>query len=196
MKKTTLSICLVALFGALVSCKDQTTQKEAESPVEIVKDKDLSPEELEQKRIAQEKAKQERDSLSKPYNETEDAQQKINELLVLAKEQNKNIFVQAGGNWCIWCLRFNDFVQDDPELKSIVDQNYLYYHLNYSPKNKNKEVFDKYAPGAQSLGYPFFFVITPDTQEVAVFSSGELEDGKSYDKQKVKQLFLDNAPKK
>ncbi|MHC5309683.1 thioredoxin family protein [Myroides sp. LJL116] len=196
MKKITLSICLVALFGALTSCKDQATQKEQDTPIEIVKDNELSPEELEQKRIAQEKAKQEREGLSKPYNETEDAQQKINELLVLAKEQNKNIFVQAGGNWCIWCLRFNDFVQKDPELKSIVDENYLYYHLNYSPKNKNKEVFDKYAPGSQSLGYPFFFVITPDSQEVAVITSGELEDGKSYDKQKVKQLFLDNAPKK
>ncbi|MHC5354874.1 thioredoxin family protein [Myroides sp. LJL115] len=196
MKKITLSICLLALFTGLTSCKDQATQKDLDAPIEIVKDNELSPEELEQKRIAQEKAKQEREGLSKPYNETEDAQQKINELLVLAKEQNKNIFVQAGGNWCIWCLRFNDFVQKDAELKSIVDDNYLYYHLNYSPKNKNKEVFDKYAPGSQSLGYPFFFVITPDSQEVAIYSSGELEDGKSYDKQKVKQLFLDNAPKK
>ncbi len=194
MRKITLGVCLTFLALGFTACKKEQTASEPEL-IEQSTAKELSQEELEQKRIAQEKAKAERDSLSKPYDEQQDAQAKLNELLDLAKQQNKNVFVQAGGNWCIWCLRFNDFVFNDPELESIVDQNYLYYHLNYSPKNKNKEVFDKYAPGSQSLGYPFFFVITPSTQEVAIFSSGELEYGKSYDKQKVKQLFLDNAPK-
>ena len=71
---------------------------------------------------AEEKAK-----LPKPYNDKENAEAKIAELVKQAQAENKNIILQAGGNWCIWCLRFNQFVLTTPELKNIVDENYLYY---------------------------------------------------------------------
>ncbi len=70
----------------------------------------------------------------------------------------KNIILQAGRNWCIWCLRFNNFVQTTPELKEIVDKSYLYYHLNYSPENKNEKVFSKYGNPGEKFGYPVFIV--------------------------------------
>ncbi len=139
---------------------------------------------------------QEKETLSKPYNEEEDAQAKLNELIAQAKQQSKYVFVQAGGNWCIWCLRFNDFVQQTPELKKLVDQNFVYYHLNYSQKNKNKAVFNKYTPDARGIGYPFFFVLDGEGKVTNIIASGELEEGKGYSLTKVKQMFLDQAPKK
>ena len=78
--------------------------------------------EAKKKAAAQEKAK-----LPKPYNDKENAELKIAELVKQAKAENKNVMIQAGGNWCIWCLRFNDYVQTTPELKEIVDKNYIYY---------------------------------------------------------------------
>jgi len=89
--------------------------------------------------------------LPKPYNETEDAAAKIAELIKKAKKENKNIMIQTGGNWCIWCLRFNNYVQTTPELKKLVDDNYLYYHLNYSPKNKNEKIFEQYMVYSEKL---------------------------------------------
>ncbi|MBB1149335.1 MULTISPECIES: thioredoxin family protein [unclassified Myroides] len=139
---------------------------------------------------------QEKETLSKPYNEEEDAQAKLDALIAQANKEGKFVFVQAGGNWCIWCLRFNDFVQQTPELKQVVDQNYLYYHLNYSKNNKNKAVFDKYTPNSKGLGYPFFFVIDGTGKVTNIISSEALEEGKGYSTAKVKEMFIANAPKK
>lgn len=145
---------------------------------------------------SKETVQQEKESFSKPYNDEEDADAKLTQLIAKAKKEGKNVFVQAGGNWCIWCLRFNDFVQKDKSIKAIVDKNYVYYHLNYSPKNKNTAAFEKYAPEGQKLGYPFFIVINGQGKTTNIIASGDLESGKSYDVAKVKKLFTDNAPKK
>ena len=190
MQKTLISSLIIASLFTLTSCK-----KEIPTPEAIINDAVESSVQLDT--VAAKKAIEvEKEKLSKPYNEQENAQAKINELITKAKLEGKNVFVQAGGNWCIWCLRFNDFVQNNQELKTIVDANYLYYHLNYSTKNKNKEVFEKYAPNAKSLGYPFFFVINGEGEVTNVFGSGDLEADKSYDVEKVKQMFLDNFLKK
>ena len=125
----------------------------------------------------------------KPYDPTEDAQAKIDALLDVAKKENKNILIQAGGNWCIWCLMFNNFVKTTPDVKAVLDANYLYYHLNYSPENKNEAVFAKYAPEGGKLGYPFFIVLSPDGEVLKVRESGNLEEGRGYNKEKVLAFF-------
>lgn len=181
---------LLVSILALTSCKKDVKTEQPTVDTEVAAPTEVDTVAL-KKQIAEEK-----EHLAKPYNEEENAQDKLNELIAKAKAEGKNVFVQAGGNWCIWCLRFNDFVQKNEELKSVVDANYLYYHLNFSTKNKNKEVFDKYAPDGKSFGFPFFFVINGNGEVTTVFGSETLEADKSYDVAKVKQMFVDNAPKK
>lgn len=156
----------------------------------IVKSDSTSILEAKKKIAAQEKAK-----LPKPYDPKDDAEKKIEELVKQAKAENKNILLQAGGNWCIWCLRFNDFVQKTPELKMIVDQNYLYYHLNYSPENKNTKVFAKYGNPGDEFGYPVFIILDKNGKQIHTQDSGVLEEGKSYSVEKVKDFFNAWTPK-
>jgi len=136
------------------------------------------------KQIEAEKA-----SLHKPYNEMEAADVKINELLTQAKAENKNIMIQVGGNWCVWCLRLNDFIQKTDELKSLVDNNYIYYHLNWSPKNKNEKFFAKYGNPGEKQGYPIFMVLNKKGKLIHVQETGSLEEGKGYSQEKVKSFF-------
>ncbi|SHI45040.1 thioredoxin family protein [Flavobacterium terrae] len=136
------------------------------------------------KQIEAEKA-----SLQKPYNEMEAADVKINELLTQAKAENKNIMIQVGGNWCVWCLRLNDFIQKTDELKSLVDNNYIYYHLNWSPKNKNEKFFAKYGNPGEKQGYPIFMVLNKKGKLIHVQETGSLEEGKGYSQEKVKTFF-------
>jgi len=139
-----------------------------------------------------EKAKMDMVNLPKPYNDKEDAQAKIDELVAQAKLENKKVFVQAGGNWCIYCLRFNDFIQNNKELQKIIDSNFLYYHLNYSKENKNEDVFYKYAPTGREYGFPFFFVIDQNGKPSEIISSETVtsDDDSYYDEQKTKAMFL------
>lgn len=136
------------------------------------------------KKIEAEKA-----SLVKPYHELEDADAKVKELLVQAKSENKNIILQVGGNWCIWCLRLNDFIQKTDELKNIVDKNYVYYHLNWSPKNKNEKFFAKYGNPGEKQGYPIFMVLDKNGKLIHIQETGSLEEGKGYSQEKVKAFF-------
>ena len=146
--------------------------------------------EAKKKAAAEEKAK-----LPKPYNDKENAEAKIAELVKQAQAENKNIILQAGGNWCIWCLRFNQFVQTTPELKNVVDENYLYYHLNYSPENKNEKVFAKYDNPGAKFGYPVFIVLDKNGKMIHTQDSAVLEEGKGYSIEKVKAFFQEWAPK-
>ena len=178
MKSTFLKLGFLALLFPAISFAQTSTLTEAE------------------KLEAKKKAEAEKAALPKPYNETENATAKIAELVKKAKKENKNIILQAGGNWCIWCLRFNNFVQTTPELKNLVDKNYIYYHLNYSPKNKNEKVFAKYGNPGEKFGYPVFIILNKNGKQIHTQDSAVLEEGKGYSVEKVKTFFEDWKPKK
>lgn len=143
----------------------------------------------EEKEAKKKLADAEKAALPKPYNEMEDADAKVKELLVQAKAENKNIMIQVGGNWCIWCLRLNNFIQKSDELKGIIHSNYLFYHLNYSPKNKNEKFFSQYGNPGEKLGYPVFMILDPNGKLLHVQETGSLEDGKGYGFEKVKSFL-------
>lgn len=140
-------------------------------------------------------ASDEKAKLPKPYNPKENAEEKIAEIVKQAQKKNKNIMIQAGGNWCIWCLRFNNFVNETAELKEIVDRNYLYYHLNFSPENKNEKIFKKYGEPGKKYGYPVFIVLDKKGKLIHTQSSEILEDGKGYSVEKTKEFLNKWTPK-
>lgn len=177
MKKTIVSFSI--LLGVLTFA-----QKEG------IQDKTEAQSLEEKKRIAA----AEKAALPKPYRPEENAAEKLEELMSKAQEENKNILIQAGGNWCIWCLRFDKFVNDTPELKGLVEQNYLYYHLNFSPENKNEEVFERFGNPGDEFGYPVFIVLDKDGNQIHIQNSAVLEEGKGYSVEKVKAFFTEWKP--
>ncbi|MBS1730230.1 MAG: thioredoxin family protein [Bacteroidetes bacterium] len=124
------------------------------------------------------------------YNPSENAQEGIDHAIALAKQQNKHVFIQAGGNWCIWCLRFNKFVNQDVHIDSVLKKNYIIYHLNYSKENMNKPVFEKYG-FAQRFGFPVFIILDGDGKLLHIQNSAYLEQGNGYSEEKVLD-FLNN----
>jgi len=132
--------------------------------------------------------------LEKPYNPNDNAQQKIDALLKQAKKEKKNVILQAGGNWCSWCLLFNDFIKTNTKVKKELQSNFLYYHLNFSKENKNEAVFKKYAPSGDKLGYPFFIVLSNSGKVLKVQESGSLEEGKGYNEAKVLNFLKSVKP--
>src|SRR5689334_4665879 len=71
------------------------------------------------------------------YDPSADASQGIENAVKEAKTQGKHVFIQIGGNWCIWCARFNDFITHDEKIDSVIKASYIIYHLNYSKENFN-----------------------------------------------------------
>ncbi|MCT3944057.1 thioredoxin family protein [Elizabethkingia anophelis] len=186
----TLGVSLVLV--SIVACG----QKSKETKITEVKNTQTAVvDSAKIKEEAKKAAIAEKNALPKPYHPEENAEAKIAELTAQAKKESKNIMIQAGGNWCIWCLRFNNYVQTTPELKKLVDDNYIYYHLNYSPDNKNEKIFAKYGNPGDKYGYPVFIVLDKDGKQIHTQDSSVLEEGKGYSLDKVKKFFEDWKPK-
>jgi thioredoxin-related protein len=127
----------------------------------------------------------------KLYTPTENAEKGIADAVTKAKAEGKNVFVQIGGNWCIWCARFNDFISNDHQIDSLVNANYVVYHLNYSKENYNYKLLAKYGY-PQRFGFPVFLILDSDGKLLHTMNSWYLEDGKtSYVKEKVLEFFTD-----
>jgi len=124
------------------------------------------------------------------YSPEANAKKEIDEAVKEAKKSGKQVLIQIGGNWCIWCARFNDFVTNDPSLDSLVKSDYVVYHLNYSKENKNETLLAKYGY-PQRFGFPVFLILNEKGDLIHTQTSWYLESGKSYDKEKVKGFFTD-----
>lgn len=130
----------------------------------------------------------------KLYNPEANGKKEIEAAVKQAKESGKHVLVQIGGNWCIWCARFNDFVTNDKSLDSTANSNYVIYHLNYSKENTNSELMKKYQ-FPQRFGFPVFLILNEKGDLLHTQTSWYLESGKSYDKEKVTAFFNDWGPK-
>ncbi len=126
----------------------------------------------------------------KLYTPMADAQKDISTAIKQAKAEHKFVLIQAGGNWCSWCIEFARFAKADEKIDSVINASFVLYHLNYSKENENKAMFSKLGY-PQRFGYPVFIILNEKGERIHTQASEYLEDGKkSYDQQKV-QNFLE-----
>lgn len=129
------------------------------------------------------------------YKPEDNAEKDIAAAVKQAKSEDKFVFVQIGGNWCIWCARFNDFVTTDKQIDSLVNAGFVVYHMNYSKENYNAGLLAKYGY-PQRFGFPVFLILDAEGKLIHTQNSAYLEDGKkSYDREKVVGFFNDWSPK-
>ena len=121
---------------------------------------------------------------TKPYNEQIDAVKQIQEATDKAKLENKFVLCQVGGNWCPWCLVFAELADNDEQIKRIIDNNFVYIHINYSPNNKNEQAM-KLLRNPARFGFPVFVILESEGNYLHTQNSVYLEEGKGYDTKKV-----------
>jgi thioredoxin-related protein len=131
--------------------------------------------------------------LKKVYDETINPMTQIDEAVAQAKASNGEKFVicQVGGNWCPWCLRFANFISKDADIMKLINENFIYIHVNYNPrKAKGANQADAAAlmqrlNNPQRFGFPVFVVLDEDGKVVHIQDSSFLEEGQGYNKEKV-----------
>src|SRR5580704_5350483 len=126
------------------------------------------------------------------YDPTANVGEGIAAAIKKAKAENKQVLLQAGGNWCNWCnwcIEFNRFSKADPQIDSLLDRCFVVYHLNYSKENTNQAIFAKYG-FPQRFGFPVFIILDQDGKLIHTQDSEYLEQGKSYNKKKVFEFLL------
>ena len=127
------------------------------------------------------------------YNPQANAQQEINQAVLKAKKEKKHVLLQIGGNWCIWCVRFHNFVDADTALKNAVNNNYVVVHVNYSDENKNEKLMAKLEYPTR-FGFPVFVILDANGKRIHTQNSAYLEEDKGYSKKKVAEFFKHWSP--
>ncbi len=129
----------------------------------------------------------------KIYDPSANAESDIAAAIKKAKAENKHVLLQAGGNWCSWCIEFNKFTQVNGSIDSLLNKCFVVYHLNYSLENKNNAIFAKYGY-PQRFGFPVFIILDENGNRIHTQNSDYLEQGRSYNKQKVYEFLLQWTP--
>lgn len=124
----------------------------------------------------------------KLYNPEADAKADIAKALKEAKKDGKHVVLQIGGNWCGWCIAFDKKVNETAELKKILNDNFVVYHLNYSKENKNLDIL-KELEYPQRFGFPVFVVLDANGKRLHTQNSAYLEEGDGHSPQKIKEFF-------
>ena len=131
----------------------------------------------------------------KLYNPAANASADIEAAIKKAAAENKFVVLQAGGNWCSWCIEFARISKVNPHIDSVINSSFVWYELNYSKENENAAIFARYS-FPQRFGFPVFIILDSKGQLIHTQNSIYLEDGKkSYDQKKVLDFLQQWTPK-
>ena len=139
--------------------------------------------------------------LKKVYNEDTNPIEQIEQAVAKAKSGGKFVVCQVGGNWCPWCLRFADFITKDASISKVINENFEYIHVNYNPrKSQGEEKMEqgralmKRLDNCGRFGFPVFVVLNEDGKVIHIQDSSFLEEGQSYNQEKVLRFFKNWTP--
>jgi thioredoxin-related protein len=117
---------------------------------------------------------------SKVYDEKSDPFKDANAAIKLAKETQRNVLIEIGGNWCGWCKKMDDFLENNPEVYQKLHREFVLLKVSVSDSNEN-EGFMKSLPPV--LGYPHMYVSTSSGKMILSKDTAELLDGEQYSKE-------------
>lgn len=124
----------------------------------------------------------------KVYDESVDAMEQIHKAVEEARATDRYVMCQVGGNWCPWCLRFAEFATKDSVIAPLMNENYVYIHVNYSKGNKNLEAM-RFLGNPGRFGYPVFVVLNEKGEPIHIQESESLEEGKGYSRKRVEKFL-------
>lgn len=127
------------------------------------------------------------------FDPNADPEKDLADAVKKASNENKRILLDVGGEWCIWCHRLDEFIEQDEEIKSFLHSNFVVLKINYSKENKNEKFLSKLP---KIPGYPHFFVLSKKGELFHSQDTGVLESDKGYSKEKFMNFLKEWAPKK
>ena len=129
----------------------------------------------------------------KLYNPEANAAQDIKAAVKKAASEGKHVLLQIGGNWCVWCIRFNQLVTTNDTLNRALNSNYVVLHVNYSKENTNEAVLAALGY-PQRFGFPVFVVLNGKGDRLHTQNSAYLESGQGHDPKKVLEFLTNWSP--
>jgi len=107
--------------------------------------------------------------------------------LKLAKETNRKVLIEVGGDWCSWCFVLHRFIRENPRLESRLHQTFVVLKVNISEKNDNSEFMAAFPP---AQGYPHMYVTDSSGNILSSQDTADFRENNNYSEVRF-MAFLD-----
>ncbi|MEW5875906.1 MAG: thioredoxin family protein [Candidatus Zixiibacteriota bacterium] len=131
------------------------------------------------------------------YDTLANTQAQIDSAIARSRDTHRNVLIQWGANWCIWCRLLHGMLTTDSALSAMLDSNYVWVLADVGVKGKNAELLAKYGVD-RARGIPFLTVLDSGGKVIANQETGGLETGdkevKGHDRSKVLAFLNSHTP--
>lgn len=128
-----------------------------------------------------------------PFDPKADPKKDLQAASALAARSGRRILMEVGGEWCGWCLRFEDLVLRNAEIRGVLEKHFVLLKVNWSEENRN----ESFLAGFPKVGgYPHFFVLDSNGKLIYSKSTMDLEDRRQYDPERVKVFLVQYATRR
>jgi thiol:disulfide interchange protein len=124
------------------------------------------------------------------YNPEANAMEQLDQAILQAGAERKHVLIEIGGNWCPWCIKLHQFIDQHHSLDSLILTDYVLIHINYSKENKNPEAMRR-LQFPQRFGFPVLVVLNAKGERLHTQNTAYLEEGESYNEQKIAGFLKD-----
>lgn len=94
-----------------------------------------------------------------PYSQRYDSERDPfadgHQALAIARDTQRKVIIEVGGDWCVWCHKLDQFIQANPPLYSALHQHFVVLKVNVSDANGNEKFLSAFP---KPLGYPHIYV--------------------------------------
>ncbi|MGJ5820390.1 thioredoxin family protein [Paludibaculum fermentans] len=128
-----------------------------------------------------------------PYDPKANPATDLKRAMERARQENKHVLLDVGGEWCSWCHRLDRFFAANAELLAFRESRFVFLKVNFSPENENKEFLAQYP---KIEGYPHLIVLDCNGKLLRSQETDVLEEGKGYNLQRFNDFLKSWAPKR
>ena len=120
------------------------------------------------------------------YDPGADVKAQIAAAVKRAGNEERNILLMFGGNWCPWCHRLHELFGADAAIQKILAERYIVLLVDVGEKPGqplNQDLVELYR--VKGFGYPALAVLDKQGQLLCAQSTGVLEKDKGHDPAKI-----------
>jgi thioredoxin-related protein len=125
------------------------------------------------------------------FDPSRDAAKDLDLAVIEAQRTGKYILLNIGGDWCTWCRKYDEFLNENKDITNFMHQKFVLVKINFSPDNRNKKVLSRFP---DITGYPHLFVLDETGKLLHSQDTSELEEGDKHDREKMLRFFKKWAP--
>jgi len=107
--------------------------------------------------------------------------------LKLARDTDRKLLIEVGGDWCSWCHVLDRFLKENVRVASRLHETFVLLKVNVSDANENASFMATLPP---AMGYPHMYIT--DSSGVVLHSqnTAQLIENNEYSEQQF-MTFLD-----